>query len=203
MKSSIDRSRILCLGSSVLLERSVDLDIQKAYSELRTILLEKGCKIVSEKTPTYISIEQGSLRGVLPKSAKKVVSYRISPCPKETQILGYSSVSSDWARLTLWGNILAGIVALIFWWIAADITALVIDGSSRYWTWLAGAFGYPNVQYVFFMINVTKVLSIVLVVTILLEILDVLIVYRKIDSFATETLDELEHRQSSLSVGLN
>jgi len=90
--------------------------------------------------------------------------------------------------LTLWGNIIAGIVAALFWWIATDIASLVVNGATGYWTWLAGTFGYPDIRYTFFMIDVTKALSIVLVITILLEILDVFIVYRKIDTFAAETL---------------
>ena len=192
MKNSIRYGSILCRGVSHLLERSVGLETEKAYSELRGILLEKGCKIVSEEPPKRVSIEHGSLRGVSPKSAKKVVSYEFSPDKSGTRIVSYSSVSSDWANLTLWGNVLAGVVAALFWWIAADIDALLVDGTSGYWTWLARAFGYPDVQYAFFMVNVTKALSIVLVVTILLEILDVFIVYRGIDSFAAETLGELK-----------
>ena len=177
-----------------MLERSVCLEIEKAYSELRTILLEKGCRIVSEKPPKQISVKHGSLRGISPRSAKKSISFHIFPRESGARVVSYSSVSSDWANLTLGGNIVAGFVAAVFWWIATDIAALMVDGASGYWTWLAGAFGYPDVQYAFFMINVTKALSIVLVVTIFLEILDAFIVYRKIDTFAVETLDELAQK---------
>jgi hypothetical protein len=171
------------------------LEIEKAYSKLRTILLERGCRIVSEEPPKHISIGHGSLSGVSPKSAKKAVNYSLSAHETGTRVTSCSSVSSDWANLTLWGNIIAGIVAALFWWIATDIGALAVEGKLGYWAWLAGAFGYPDVQYTFFMINVTKVLSIVLVITIFLEILDVFIVYRKIDSFAAETLEELVQNQ--------
>ena len=179
-----------------MLERSASLGVEKAYSELRTILLEKGSKIVSEDPPKHISIEHGSLRGVTPKSAKKVVKYDISPHELGTKIVSHSSISSDWANLTLWGNIIAGVVAAVFWWIVTDMENFVANGVSGYWTWLARAFGYPDVQYFFFMINVTKTLSIVLVVTIVLEILDVLIVHRMIDTFAAETLEEMAQKQS-------
>ncbi len=177
----------------MLSERSVTLEIEKAYSEMRTILLERGCKIVAEEPPKHISIKHGSLRGVSPKSAKKVVSYQFSPEESGTRIFGDSCVSSDWANLTLWGNVAAGFVAAIFWWIATDINTLMVDGSG-YWTWLARAFGYPDVQYTSFMIDVTKALSVVLIVTIILEILDVFIVYRKIGTFASETLNELARK---------
>jgi hypothetical protein len=194
MKNSINYCSILCRGDPILLERSVDLEIEKAYSELKTILLDRGCKIVSEEPPTHVSIKQGSLRGVSPRSAKKVVSYHTFPHESGTRIVSCSSVSSDWANLTLWGNIIAGVVAAVFWWIATDIAALAVNGTSGYWTWLARAFGYPEMQYTFFMVNLTKALSIVLVIAIFLEILDVFIVYRGINTFAAETLEELAQR---------
>jgi hypothetical protein len=177
-----------------MLERSIRLEIEKGYSELRTILLEKGGRIVSEDPPKHISIQHGSLRGVSPKGAKKVVSFQFFPNKSGTRIISFSSISSDWANLTLWGNIVAGIVAAVFWWIATDMENFVANGISGYWTGLARVFGYPNVQYVFFMINVIKALSIVLVVTIVLEVLDVFIVKSKINSFAEETLDELAEK---------
>ena len=177
-----------------MLERSIGLEIEKGYSELRTILLEKGGRIVAEEPPKIISIQYGSLRGVSPKGAKKIVNYQFFPHNSGTRIISRSSISSDWANLTLWGNIIAGIVAAVFWWIATDMENLVANGISGYWIGLARAFGYPAVQHVFFMINVMRALSIVLVVTIILEILDVFIVYNKINSFAEETLDELAEK---------
>ena len=179
-----------------MLERSVSLEIEKAYSKLKTILLQKGSKVVSEEPPKQISIEHGSLRGVTPKSAKKLVKYDSSPHDSGTRIISHSSISPDWAKLTLWGNIMAGIVAAMFWWIATDMNNLALDGTTGYWTWLARAFGYPDIRYLSFMINVTKALSIVLVATIILEILDLIIVHRMIDTFAAETLEELAQKQT-------
>jgi len=171
--------------------RNFSTEVKRTYSELKRILLDKGCKIISEESPTHIVVSHGSLRGVSPRSAKKVVDFRISPHNSGARIVSQSSVSSDWANLTLWGNVAAAVLAAIFWWIASDITNLLVDGTSGYWTWLAGAFGYPNIQYAFFMVNLTKALSVVLLVVIILEILDVFIVYRRISIFAETTLDEL------------
>jgi hypothetical protein len=176
--------------------RNVSTEIKSSYSELKGILLDKGCKIISEESPTHIIVSHGSLRGVSPRNAKKVVDYRILPHNSGARIISQSSVSSDWANLTLWGNVAAAVVAMIFWWIASDITNLLVDGKSGYWTWLTGAFGYPKIQYAFFMVNITKALSVVLLVTIILEILDVFIVYRRINMFAEMTLDELTKWQT-------
>ncbi len=170
------------------------METEKAYSELKAVLLNKGAKILSEEPPKQISIEHGSLRGVTPKSAKKVTSYNLTEIEQGTRIVAHSSVSPDWAKLTLWGNIAAAVVAALFWWIASDMNNLVANGTHGYWTWLARAFGYPDIQYTLFMINIVKALSVVLVATIFLEILDVFIVYRRIDAFAAETLEEMAQK---------
>lgn len=177
--------------------RGVSTEIESTYSKLKGVLLEKDCKIVSEEPPEHILVRHGSLRGVSPRKAKKMVDFRICPHTSGSRIVTQSSVSFDWANLTLWGNVAAGIVAATFWWIASDITNLLADGKSGYWTFLAEAFGYPNSQYAFFMVDITRALSVVLVVTIILEILDVFIVYRKINTFAEETLDELTEKRST------
>jgi hypothetical protein len=174
----------------------VSTEVGSTYSKLKDILLGKDCEIVSEEPPTHILVRHGSLRGVSPRNAKKLVDYRICPHNSGSRIVSHSSISSDWANLTLWGNVAAIVVAAIFWWIATDVTILLVDGKSGYWTWLAGAFGYPNVQFAFFMVNITKALSVILVVTIILEILDTFIVCRKINTFAWETLDELTKKQT-------
>jgi hypothetical protein len=178
-----------------LATRNVVTEIESTYSELKGVLLEKGCTIVSEEPPGHIVVRQGSLRGVSSRNAKKVVDYRILSHNSGSRIVGQSSVSSDWVNLTLWGNVAAGVLAAVFWWIASDIANFLVFGNTGFWSWLAGAFGYPNVQYAFFMVDIMKALSVVLVVTIILEILDVFIVYRGINTFAEETLDELTEKQ--------
>jgi hypothetical protein len=174
--------------------RDVVTEIESIYSELKGLLLQKDCKIVAEQPPKHILVSHGSLRGVSPRNAKKTVDFRICTHTSGSRIVTQSSVSFDWANLTLWGNVAAGVVAAIFWWIASDIANLLADGKSGYWAFLAGAFGYPNIQHAFFMVDLTRALSVVLVVAIILEILDVFIVYRKIDRFAEETLDELTNK---------
>ena len=116
-----------------MLERTVSLETEKAYSKLKTILLEKDCKIANEEPPRQISIKHGSLHGVSPKSAKKLVIYHLFRHKSGTRIVSYSSISSDWAKLTLGGNIIAGFVAAMFWWIASDIAILVNNGETRFW----------------------------------------------------------------------
>ena len=58
-----------------MLERFIDLKIDQAYAKLRVILIDRGGKIVFEEQPKRISIKHGSLNGVTPKGAKKVITY--------------------------------------------------------------------------------------------------------------------------------
>jgi len=191
MENPISQDSSLSVRYLTLPTRNTSTEIERTYSELKVVLLEKDCKIISEEPPKHILVRHGSLRGVSPRNAKKTVDYRIYSDNSGSRIVSQSSVSSDWAELTLWGNIAAGVVAAVFWWLASDIANFLVNGKSGYWTWMAGAFGYPNVQYAIFMVDITKALSVVLVGAVLLEILDVFIVCRKINTFAEETLDEL------------
>jgi hypothetical protein len=54
-----------------LVERTVSLEVEKAYSELKAHLLEKNCKITAEEAPTFISVKQGSLWGISPSNRQE------------------------------------------------------------------------------------------------------------------------------------
>ena len=171
-----------------MFERIISLEIEHAYMELKAILLKKKCVVLCEESPKYVSVKQGSLHGVSPKSAKKVISYSLFPIDSGTRIVSVSSLSSDWANLTLYGSLFAAFVAAVFWWISSEIETYLTTQISGYWTWLAEAYGYPNFQRTLFMVNVTRALAIIIVATIILEILIVVYVYRGIDTFSEEVL---------------
>lgn len=174
-----------------LSEKTVPLPIEQAYAELKNILLKNKCKIIEEKPPQYISVKQGSLSGILPKSAKKTIQYSLSPEGTGTKITSSTKIASDWTNLTLFGNIFAAVLAGIFLWIAFDMENYILTGKAGFWNWLARAYGYPDIYYTMFMINVTRAIAIVLVLTIAAEILIVIYVYPRKNAFAEETLQAL------------
>jgi hypothetical protein len=174
-----------------LSEKSLPVPIEQAYAQLKTILHKNKCKIIEEKPPQYISIKQGSLNGILPKSAKKTVNYYLYPEGTGTKITSSSKIASDWTNLTLCGNILAAFLAAIFLWIAADIENYTQTAKPSFWTWLAKAHGYLDLQYTTFMINLTRASAIFLALTIAVEILIVIYVYPRKNAFAQETLQAL------------
>ncbi len=94
-----------------LVEKIVSLEIEKAYEELKSLLLKKGCRIIAEEPPARISVKQGSVWGISPTSAKKVLTYSLSPVASGTRISCSSSLASDWKNLTIIGSALSVIVA--------------------------------------------------------------------------------------------
>lgn len=162
--------------------------IEKLYLKLKEALLEDNCKIIIEQPPTFISVRQGSLSGITPKTAKKKISYHLTATQSGTNITAMTSISSDWTNLTLYGNILAGIMAAVFLWIAADIENYIIGFKIGYWTWLAQIYSASNAAYAMLIANVIKALGIFLIVAIAAEILIVIYVYPRKNIYAQQTL---------------
>jgi hypothetical protein len=58
-------------GGVFLAERTVNLEVEKAYAELKGFLLLKNCRIIAEEAPVLISVRQGSLWRLSPVTVKK------------------------------------------------------------------------------------------------------------------------------------
>ena len=137
-------------------------------------------------------MRQGSLNGIRPKSAKKTVKFYLSPEGTATKITSTTKIASDWTNMTLFGNILAAVLAGLFLWIASDIQIYLETAKAGYWSWLAQAYGYPNASNTMLMVNVTRALAVFLAAAIIAEIIIVLYVYPRKDVFAEETLTKLD-----------
>lgn len=158
---------------------------------LKKILFERNCRPVAEERPKHICVVQGSLSGILPLSAKKLVYFHLTSEGLGTKIASSSQISSDWKNLTLYGNMVAALVAAIFVWIATDMSIFLESGRIGFWTWLAQIYGAHNPWGAFFMIKVIQALAIVLTATILIEILIVVYVYPRKNAFSKQVLKEL------------
>jgi len=174
-----------------LVEKIVSLEIEKAYEELKSLLLKKGSRIITEEPPARISVKQGSVWGISPTSAKKVLTYRLSPVPSGTRISCSSSLASDWKNLTIIGSALSVIVAGLCLWIAIDLEAFTVTQTPSYWSWLATAGGYANFQLVQAFAGLARVLAVFLVIMMVLEVAIVVYVRSRINEFARETLNLL------------
>ncbi len=156
-------------GCVCLFERIVSSGINEAYAKVRQNLLGKGCRVVSEEVPNQIVVKQGSLWGISPKTAKKVINCRFSSLDTGTRVTVSSKLSSDWKNLTIIGCALSILLAFVCLWIAADLNALAASGKSGFWSWIAMVEGYVNVQVAQSIAGLTWALAVFLVVVVGLE----------------------------------
>jgi hypothetical protein len=168
----------------------VGLEIGKAYAELKALLLRKGCKILAEESPTLITVKQGSLWGISPRTAKKVMTYQLAPVDSGTRITCSSALASDWKNLTIIGTALAVLVASLCWWIASDLDAFVTTQQPSYWSCLVTVDSYVDFQTAQLLAGLTRVLAVFLAIIIAAEVVIAGYAYFRINAFA-ENLSEL------------
>ena len=82
-----------------MLERTVGLEIEEAYTDLRAVLVEKGCKVLSEEPPRQILVKQGSLWGMSPRTAKKTINMDLASVDSGTRVTCSSKLASDWKNI--------------------------------------------------------------------------------------------------------
>lgn len=172
-------------------ETFTSVPIEEAYANLKKILLDNKCKLLVEDWPKSICVRQGSLSGVFPLSAKKVVSFYFYSEGSGTKISCSSQISSDWKNLTLYGSIVAAVMAGMFLWIAFDINCYLANGAKGFWAWLGQWYEVYNVLGGLFMARLMQLLAILLVVMILFEVLIVVYVYPRRNSFGKRVLERM------------
>lgn len=170
------------------------MPIEKTFSRLKQVVDENSCKIVSEEAPNFLRITHGSLKGISPVSAKKVVSFFLSSEVSGTKIASSSEISVGWRNLAIYGSIVAGVLVGILLWIAGDMSGYVESGRSGFWAWLAQIFVPYDPSMAVFIVSVIQALSVVLVATIVIEMLVVIYVYHKKNVFSQQTIETLYNR---------
>jgi hypothetical protein len=172
-------------------QRIINLGIDEAFSDLKTALAKKGCRIISDEPPKQIMVKQGSLWGLSPKTAKKNMDFNLKPVDSRTQVTSSSRISSDWKNITLIGCVLAAILVGLCLWMAFDLTSFMVTQKSSFWSWLSTINGNLDMQAGQAFVNLTTALAGFLSLIILLETAITLYVHSRIDQFAEETLNSL------------
>ena len=175
----------------ILCERKTSQSIEQAYTRLKKILLDSKCKINAEEPPKYIRVTQGSLMGIFPMNAKKVVSFNLSTNGSETKIASSSQIAADWKNLTLYGSVITAFLIGIFVWITIDMKSYIETARPGFWAWLAQIYGPNDIWRANFMINVIQALAIFLVLVIVIEILIVIYVYPRKNAFSGQILEKI------------
>ena len=174
-----------------MLERTVSIEIEEAYADLKAALVEKGCKILSEEPPRQISVKQGSLWGISPKTAKKTLNIQLTPIDSGTRVTCSSKLASNWKNITAVGCALAFVLVGVCLWMATDLGAFMVTHEPSFWSWLVTVEANVNLHVGQAFVNLTWCLAVFLSVVILLEIAIVVYVHSKINTFAEKTLNQI------------
>lgn len=180
-----------------LIKRTLNLEIDEAYAELKASLVQKGCKIISQTLPKQLVVRQGSLWGMSPTSAKKTVNLSFSPAASGTQVAVSSRLSSDWKNITIVGCAAAAVLAALCVWMALDLTTFMNTGRASFWSWLASVNGNVDVSAAQSFVNLMKALAVFLSIIIALEAAVAFYAHRGIDRFMQETLDALTKSEAA------
>jgi hypothetical protein len=174
-----------------LLQRTVNLKIEEAHSKIKAAFVEKGCRVLSEESPKQICFRQGSLWGVLPKTAKKIVKVRLQPIDEGAKLTCSSRLASEWKNITLIGCALALALVGLCVWMATDLNTVLATNQSSFWSWLVmiGS-NVDSTATAQTFINLTWGLAIFLSAIIFLEGAIVIYVHSKIDDFAEDVLNQ-------------
>ena len=172
-------------------ERTVSKDIDEVYKDLKTALLAKSCKVVTEEAPTEIMVKQGSLWGISPTNAKKTITANLTKVDSSTKIACTSTVSSDWKNITVVGCALSALLVAICVWITLDLNAFMATDKASFWSWLITVNGVADFQVGAAFVGLTKALAFFLTVIIVTEAWILIYVRAKIDRFAAGILDSI------------
>jgi hypothetical protein len=174
-----------------LVERTISFGIDDTYTDLKAVLIEKGCQIKSEEPPRQILVKQGSLWGISPKTAKKLLQFNLTVANSGTKITCSSRLNADWKNLTIIGCVLAVALVGICLWIGFDLGTFMVTQIPGFWSWLVTINSNVDFQAGQALVNLTRALAVFLLVVILSEIVIAVHVYAGIDRFAEENLDLL------------
>jgi len=172
-------------------KRTLNLEINQAYGDLKKSLFQKNCKIVSENFPTQLLVRQGSLWGISPSSAKKTIHFELVSAESKTDVTCKSRLNSDWRNVTIIGCILAAVLAGVCLWMAFDLTAVVGSGKATFWRWLVTSHGTVDVSVAKAFVNLTEDLAAFLFLIIVFEVAVAIYAQKKIDRFAQGILESL------------
>ena len=174
-----------------MLERTFNLKIEDAYPKLKAILVEKGCKVISEDPQNQIRFKQGSLWGIAPQTAKKTITSTLEAVDGETIVRFSSKLASDWKNITLIGCVFAAVLIGLCIWMTSDLSGFIVSSKPSFWSWLVVAGDNVDLAAANVFVNLTRGLAGFLSLIILLEAAIVVYAHSKIDAFTEEALKTL------------
>ncbi len=173
-------------------ERIVNLKINEVFGKLKQLIILKGYSILNEESPSILTIKQGSIWGMTPRTAKKIVTFNLQPLKSETSIKFSSKFASKWKNLTIAGYVLSSFLILLSLWITLDLELSLLNRAPSFWSWIATYANTINFSALQSFSFLSKILIFFLIAILLIESIIVIYSYLKINLIAEETLNQFK-----------
>ena len=173
-------------------ERIVNLKINEVFGKLKQLIILKGYSILNEESPSILTIKQGSIWGMTPRTAKKIVTFNLQPLKSETSIKFSSKLAPKWKNLTIAGYVLSSFLILLSLWITIDLELSLLNRAPSFWSWIATYANTINFGALQSFSFLSKILFFFLIVILLIESIIVIYSYLKVNLIAEETLNQFK-----------
>ncbi len=173
-------------------ERLVNLKINEIYSEMKQFLMDRNYPIIVDEPSVYLSIKQGSIWGILPRTAKKIINYTFSSTKSGTRIHFSSSFAPEWKQLTIIGYIFSILLIGLSFWISTDLNHYLLTGNTGFWSWIATSVNSTGFNSAQSFSDLARILTLFLILILLVETFLVIYSHSKINGVAEEILNQFE-----------
>ena len=173
-------------------ERIVNLKINEVFGKLKKLIILKGYSILNEESPSILTIKQGSIWGISPRTAKKIIKFNLQPLKSETKIFFSSKLAPKWKNLTLVGYVLSSFLILLSLWINIDLEISLLHRTPSFWSWIATYSNTINFSILQSFSFLAKLLFFFLIVILFFESIIVIYSYLNLNLIAEETLNQFK-----------
>jgi hypothetical protein len=171
-------------------ERIVNLKTNEIYSKMKQFFLDKNYQIIVDNPLTNLSIKQGSIWGILPRTAKKIINYSFSSTQSRTRIRFFSSFAPEWKNLTILGYIFSVFLVGLSFWISTDLENLIFTGNAGFWSWIATSANNVSLSSAQSFSDLARMLALFLILVLIVETFFVFYSRFKINDVANEILNQ-------------
>ena len=158
---------------------------------MKQFFIDKDYPIILDNPNVQISIKQGSIWGIQPRTAKKIINNAFRPLQSGTTIQYFSKFSADWKKLTIIGYILSFLLVILSLWISSDLQNYILTGNAGFWSWIVTS-NIINSNLVQSLADLTRLLALFLILVLFIETFIVLYSKIKINEIAKEILNKLD-----------
>jgi hypothetical protein len=172
-----------------LIERIVSLDPQKAYEELKNLLMRNDCRIVREEPSKTIVVEHGSVLGRTPKSIEKRITFTLIPYENKTRIISVTSLTKDMTYLTISIYVMWVAVLIAFGFLVAEmisfvssIRQIIIKNP------LMSLYFYDIYHNLLYASQIIIILYIIAIISLIIGVISTIYIYLRRERFSEEIL---------------